>query len=131
VPTCQFTSLSPPNPQPSPRCDNRGVAVRRRVRLAVALWVVWAIVIWNVIFDRILVLAGRRYVYAAATAAEGPGPYLRISDWMRPAVTRGFWTAAAAAASLLIVGLLLIVFAARRESAGAETDRTGGSHLGP
>jgi hypothetical protein len=87
--------------------------------LAVVLWVTWAIVVWNVVLDRILVLAGRRYVYAAALAAQGPGPYLRINDWMRPALARGVWTATGTAAALLAVGLVLIAFAVRRDSARA------------
>ena len=40
-----------------------------RVRVASALWLVLAAVVWNVIFDRVIVLAGRRYVYDAALSA--------------------------------------------------------------
>ena len=50
-------------------------AARRRVaalrqpgpaaRLARALWIAWAIVVWNVVFDRVIVVAGRSYVAAA------------------------------------------------------------------
>jgi len=90
--------------------------VARPVGVAVALWVVWAIVVWNVVFDRILVLAGRRYVYAAALAAQGPGPYLRINDWMQPAVSRGWWTASAAAGTILLAALVLIPIAVRRDA---------------
>ena len=43
---------------------------KARVRLASALWLVLAMIVWNVIFDRVIVLAGRRYVYEASAAAR-------------------------------------------------------------
>jgi hypothetical protein len=81
-----------------------------RKQWAIVLWVAFAFAVWNVVFDRVLVLAGRRYVYAAAVSANQSHTYLRIDDWMRPAVTRGVWLASGAAALILVVlvaGLLL------------------------
>src|ERR1700719_4625857 len=86
----------------------------RAARVARWLWIAFAIVVWNVVFDRILVLAGRQYVHAAAVAARGSGPYLRAGDWMRPAMTRGLWTATAAAGVILAIGLIGVPLAARR-----------------
>jgi hypothetical protein len=83
-------------------------------RVARRLWIALAFVVWNVVFDRVLVLAGRRYVYAAAIAATGSGPYLRAGDWMRPAITRGLWTATCAAGVILAIGLICVPLAARR-----------------
>lgn len=77
-------------------------------RLARALWIAWAVIAWNVVFDQVVVSAGRRYVYAASTAAARGLPYLRMDDWMRPAVTRGLWIASASAAAILLVGLFAI-----------------------
>lgn len=79
---------------------------RRLARAALALWFVWAVVAWNVTFDHVIEVAGRRYVQAAGQAARAGGPYARIDDWMRPAVTRGLWTASATATAILAVGLL-------------------------
>ena len=84
-----------------------------RARLAAALWIGWAIVVWNVVLDQTIVLAGRGYIVAAIGAAQGSGPYARIDDWMRPAVTRGFWFATAAAAAILLVGFFSLRFAPR------------------
>jgi hypothetical protein len=100
------------------------VAARRRlaalrqpprvVRLARALWIAWAIVVWNVVFDRILVLAGRGYVHAAALGAMAtPRTFISPDVWMRPAVSRGLWIATAAAGVILIVGLCSVQLAAR------------------
>ena len=84
-----------------------------RARLAAALWIAWAVVVWNVVLDQTIVLAARRYIVAAVGAAQGSGPYARIDDWMRPAVTHGLWLATAAAAAILLVGVLSIRLATR------------------
>lgn len=81
--------------------------LRRRLatrRLAGALWIAFAVAVWNVIFDRAIVVAGRSYVNAARLTAAHGGPYEGMDDWMRPAVARGLWTATAAAAGILLVG---------------------------
>jgi hypothetical protein len=87
---------------------------RSKKRIAQALWVVWAILAWNVVFDRVIVLAGREYLTAARLAAAGAYP--RMDDWMRPAVTRGLWMASATAAAILLVGFASIRLATRHKS---------------
>jgi hypothetical protein len=87
----------------------------RALRLAVVLWVVLAVVVWNVVFDRMVVLAGRRFVYAAALADERAGPYLHADDWMRPAISHGALTASVVSGALLAVGFAALVLAARHE----------------
>jgi hypothetical protein len=86
-------------------------------RLARALWIAWAVVVWNVVFDRVIVVAGRQYVFAAASAAAAnpAAPPLNMDAWMVPAVNRGVVVATAAAGSVLIIGLTFISFATRRE----------------
>jgi hypothetical protein len=80
---------------------------RRARRIAVALWIAWAVIVWNVVFDHVIVIAGRQFVGAAGQAAQGPGPYARMDDWMRPAVVRAFWSATAAAAPILVILVIL------------------------
>jgi hypothetical protein len=81
------------------------------------LWTVFAVVVWNVVFDRVVVLAGREFVYAAYVAAASHQPYLRIDAWMRPAVVRGVRLATCVAAVVLAVGGAAIAVALRREVA--------------
>ena len=81
-----------------------------RASLARILWLVFAIVVWNVVFDRVLVLAGREYVYAATLAARD-GVFLLAKDWMESAVSRGFWLASAGASAILTTGLTLVALA--------------------
>ena len=89
---------------------------RAAARLARALWIVWAVIVWNVVLDHVIVSAGRRYVAAAARAAAAPAESRRYEDmdaWMRPAVTRGLGIATATSFALAISGLVLVRAAAR------------------
>jgi hypothetical protein len=84
---------------------------RAAARIARALWVVLAIIVWNVVLDHVIVVAGRAYIAAAdraATATTGPRRYENMDDWMRPAVRRGVWIASAASGVILIAGLGLV-----------------------
>ena len=87
-----------------------------RSRLAIVLWLVWALVVWNVVFDRVIVVAGRGYVAAARSAADAnpSGVLVSMDDWMRPAVTRGLWIATASAGAILVTGLATVHFARTR-----------------
>ena len=84
----------------------------RLPRVAVALWIAWAILLWNVVFDHVIVVAGRAYIRSAGTAVARGLPYVRMDDFMRPAVTRGLWVASASAALVLAVGLASVAIAA-------------------
>jgi hypothetical protein len=87
---------------------------RTSARLARALWIAWAVIVWNVVFDHAIVVAGRDYIAAARRAAAAPaGPLATMDDWMRPAVTRGFWMATAAGAAVLVAGVVAVSVSAR------------------
>jgi hypothetical protein len=88
---------------------------RQAVRIARLLWIVWAIVVWNVVFDHVIVVAGREYIRAALRAAAVPGgPFANMDEWMRPAVARGVWMATAAGALVLVPGWIAVNAAGRR-----------------
>jgi hypothetical protein len=82
-------------------------------RIAAALWVVLAVIVWNAVFDYQLVVAGRLYVHAAAAAAQAGVSYARVDDWMHPAMVRGLWLASAAAGAILLAAVLGVRFATR------------------
>jgi hypothetical protein len=99
-------------------------AARRRIaawrqphtatRLALTLWIFWAVVVWNVVFDHVIVVAGRNYIAAAGRAAAASGgPFANMDDWMRPAITSGLWIATAAGGVVLFAGLAAVSAAAR------------------
>jgi hypothetical protein len=85
----------------------------RATRVARALWIAWAVIVWNVVFDHVIVVAGREYLSAAVHAARSGAGYLGMDEWMRPAVTRGLWIASASAAAILVTGLIASAFASR------------------
>jgi hypothetical protein len=90
---------------------------RAAARIARALWIAWAVILWNVVFDHVIVVAGRSYLAAAARDAAAPaGPFANMDRWMRPAVSRGFWIATAAGAAVLLTGLAAVQRAARDRS---------------
>jgi hypothetical protein len=109
-------------------------AARRRVaalrqpgpaaRIARALWIAWAVIVWNVVFDHVIVVAGRTYIAAARQAADAhpAGPLPDMDDWMRPAVTRGLWIATAAAGGILLTGFAVARAVTRRSPALRQTD---------
>jgi len=79
---------------------------RTRRRLAVWLWIVLAFVVWNVVFDQVIIDAGRHYIEIATASAESNGPYLNIQDTMRPARSRALSLATGSAGLILVVGFL-------------------------
>ena len=101
---------------------------KRKAWLAGLLWLALAFAVWNVVFDRVLVLAGRRYVAAAYQSAQA-GTYLRIDDAMRPAIRRGAWLATAAAVPLAVAGGLGLWIGLRRQrrSTSSKNDTARGS----
>jgi hypothetical protein len=102
----------------------RRLLVPQAARIAAALWIVLAVIVWNAVFDYCLVIAGRLYVHAAAAAAQAGSSYARVDDWMRPAMVRGLWLASIAAGAILLTGLLGV-----RLAAGAFS-RDGGKAAG-
>jgi hypothetical protein len=95
--------------------------LRRSPRVAAALWLVLAFAVWNVVFDRILVLAGRRYGTAAATAVRDGHDYVRIDDWMRPAIAHGVRVASVIALAIALFGLMAVTIAARVDRKRTDT----------
>jgi hypothetical protein len=93
---------------------------KAKVRIASTLWLILAVVVWNVVFDRIIVLAGRRYVYDANMSVQR-GVYLPVSSAMPPAVRRGVWLASAVSLPIAIVGVAAVQLAARRECRAASS----------
>jgi hypothetical protein len=94
-------------------------------RIARALWIAWAIIVWNVVFDHVIVIAGREYLVAAVQSARDAAlsSPVNMDLWMRPAVSRGLWIATAAAAAVLIAGLASIAHAASRSQPGSPSPR--------
>ena len=86
-------------------------ATRRRV--VVWLWIALAFVVWSVVFDQVIIDAGRHYIDIATASAGSNGPYLNIEDTMRPARSRALWLATGSAGAILVVAFLALRAAGR------------------
>jgi hypothetical protein len=71
------------------------------------VWAVLAFVAWNAVFDRVIVVSGRRYI-RDAVLAEASGTYLILNDTMRPAVVQAFWAATAVGSAVAAAGVLAV-----------------------
>ena len=91
------------------------------------MWIALAVVVWNVVFDHVIVVAGRSYIAAARRAAAAGGAFANMDDWMRPAVTRGFWMATAAGAAVLVAGVVAVSVSARATGLRQPRDMAGTS----
>lgn len=87
---------------------------RRQTTVAYVVWVVLAGAIWNVVFDRVLVLAGRRYVYEASQSYDSGRALVLIDPWMREARHRAVRLATVVALPVAVVGVFAVRFASRR-----------------
>ena len=89
-------------------------------RLARALWIIWAVLLWNVVFDQVIVRAGRAYLVAAGQASAQHAVRPNMDAYMRPAAQRGVWIATAAGALILFTGLASVGAARRRAADGPQ-----------
>jgi len=92
--------------------------VSRKTAVALGLWIVFAVVVWNVVFDNEVQMAGRRYVYEATLAFRGEAPPIAMDAVMRPAVARGVRLASEWGGAIAIGGLGAVAWAARRRRTG-------------
>ena len=90
-----------------------GVASRR---LAVTLWVVIAVVVWNALYDLRITLGVRDYLLKTALHDAGSGPAVGMSDAMRATVTDAVLVASLWAAIILAAGLGTVRLLTRRSA---------------
>jgi len=85
---------------------------RRRRRFATIAWIALVVVLWNVVFDWVVIQSGRDYLTQQALHQQGKGPAVTIPGVMRPGIARGAWLASAAAGGVAAVGVVLFWLAA-------------------
>ncbi|MGH9373138.1 MAG: hypothetical protein ACRD15_16580 [Vicinamibacterales bacterium] len=86
----------------------------RPARLAVAIWVLIAIVVWNGLYDLRITLGVRDYLLKAALHDAGRGPAVVMSDAMRDTVRDAVLVASLWGAIILIAGILTVRVVGRR-----------------
>jgi hypothetical protein len=106
------------------RARHPGLPTRRAVRLAILLWLVFGVVLWNALFDRAIVIAGRNYLSRQSQAQRHNGPVVTIAGVMRPAaaqaaIVASCWSLAVTATGLAAIGYAASRVGSRREAARA------------
>jgi uncharacterized membrane protein SpoIIM required for sporulation len=88
----------------------------RRQRMAVALWLVLSLVVWNGVYDLLLTRGLTEYVLRRMMHEAGRGPDVQIAPMMDMAVRYAAWVATLWAAVILLAGLWTIRMFSRRRS---------------
>jgi hypothetical protein len=85
-----------------------------RRRLAVMLWIAVTMLLWNGIYDMIMVRGVKEYLFRAALHAAGRGPETPIAQVMDVAVYEAVWIATLWASVVLLAGMFTIRLVERR-----------------
>jgi hypothetical protein len=77
-------------------------------RLAVALWIVLGVFLWNAIFEMLVVRGVKEYLFRAALFDAGRGPRIPIAAVMDPAIYNATWVATLWTSIVLLAAFLTI-----------------------
>jgi hypothetical protein len=83
-------------------------ALGRRKRIAVCLWVVIAVVVWNGLYDELLARSTQTYLFRQAIHQAGLGPWVDLTAALDAAVRDAAWLSTLWASLLLLAGLVTI-----------------------
>jgi hypothetical protein len=90
--------------------------MRARRLLAWCLWLGLAFVVWNDVFDSVIVGAGRDYLNRKVLAERGLAADVTVFGVMRPAVSRGLIVATVWTTPIAIFAVAALTFAARKDA---------------
>ena len=90
-------------------------ADRRCARLAAALWLLLAFLVWHDCFDHHIRFAARRYLAAQHQHVLGRAPFLQSDAVMRRAASAAAIDATRWSALVAVIGLSAVVWAAHRK----------------
>ena len=76
---------------------------QRRVALAAALWAIFALILWNVLFDYGVRTAASRYLVERSAFLHGHGPRVELSSAMHRGIASSFRIASLLASPCLII----------------------------
>ena len=77
----------------------------RRQRIAVALWVVVGIVVWNGVYDLLVGQGIKEYLFRQALYQAGRAPNVSIASVMDPFVYYATWVSTLWASVIVLAGL--------------------------
>lgn len=88
----------------------------RAERIAVWLWAILAVLMWNVVYDLLLTRGIKEYLLRAALHGAGQGPAIPLARSMEIAVRDALWVATFWACLIFLAGLVTIRVMRLREA---------------
>jgi hypothetical protein len=83
-------------------------AIGRRERIAVCLWLIIALVVWNGLYDLLLARSTQVYLFRQAIHQLGLGPWVDLTTALDIAVREAVWISTLWASLLLLAGMITI-----------------------
>lgn len=94
----------------------------RRERVAVAIWLILAVVVWNGLYDLLLARSTQHYLFQQAIHMAGQGPWIDLQNAMAVAVREAVWLSTLWAGIILLAGLLTVrIMRSSREYASPDS----------
>jgi hypothetical protein len=76
--------------------------------MAVAVWIVLGVALWNGIFEMMVVRGVKEYLFRAAQHEAGRRPFTPIADVMDPAIFHATWVATLWTSIVLLAAFVTI-----------------------
>jgi hypothetical protein len=93
------------------------IPLARSQRIALAIWLVLAVGLWNAIFEMLVVRGVKEYLFRAALFDAGRGPLMPIRQVMDPAIANATWVATLWTSIVVLAALLTIRMGRKSEMA--------------
>ena len=87
----------------------------RPQRIAVALWLIVGIVVWNLVYDLMLVRGIKEFLFRAALHEAGRGPSTTIAAVMDVTVFDAVWISTLWASGIVLAGMFTIRLLSREQ----------------
>jgi hypothetical protein len=88
---------------------------QRRTVLAAALWAVFALILWNVLFDYGVRTTASRYLVARSAYLHGHGPRVELASAMHAGIASSFRVASMLALPCILIAGSLARWAMRKK----------------
>ncbi len=85
----------------------------RRQRILIAVWMVLGLVLWNALFEMMVVRGVKEYLFRAALHDAGRRPFTPIAEVMDPAIYNATWVATLWTSVILLAALTTMRLLAR------------------
>lgn len=83
-------------------------SISPRERALIGLWLVLSVVLWNGIYDMVLVEGTKEYLFRSALHEAGRAPRVSIASVLEGTIFKAVWISTAWAGIVMLAGLITI-----------------------